>query len=135
MTLIMAVYHFNIYPIGVDDFSSARDALKAFFSDVDPDFPYRYGDAFSSQELKIMLRSLPENITYMVRRSLDGHRNTMFSVWLLPTFIATSAIEHLINNQLISLDHCRRDVRFYDLNDAINDLPYNYHYIVQRYYE
>lgn len=134
MTLEMAVYHFNIYPIPVDDFSSARSMLKDYFSEVYPVFPNFYGDAFSLQELKFILSSLPENVSYMVRRSLDN-RNTMYSVYILPTSMATSAIEFLINNGLISVDHCKRDVRYYDFNDAINDLPYNYHYIVQRYYE
>lgn len=70
----------------------------------------------------------------MVRRSLDGS-NTIFSVWLIPTLNSSSAIEHLIKHDLIDLDHCQRDVRYNDLKDALNDLPYNSHYIVQRYYQ
>lgn len=130
----MAKYHYNIYPISADDFSSARALLKDYFSEVDPKFPCPYGDAFSDAELKLIVRCLPENITYMVRRSLDGYK-VMYSVWILPTFTATNAIECLINNGLIVTNIASRDVSYYDFKSVINDLPYNYHYIVQRYYE
>lgn len=130
----MACYHHNIYSISVDNFSECRSSLRDFFSERDPKFPYFFGDALCAQELRLITRSLPENCTYMVRRSLDGC-NTMFSVWLIPTLYSSSAIEHLIKNDLIDLDHCFRDVSYNHFKDALNNLPYNYHYIVQRYYE
>lgn len=125
----MARYHYNIYPIPVDTFSYCLDLLKDFYRDIDNRFPYFVGDATNRKELKFLLRTLPENVIYMVLNS------DQFSVWILPTALATVGIEKLINAGAIDMNRLSRDVGFYGLSSALADLPYNYHYIIQRYYE
>lgn len=125
----MAKYHHNVYPIPVDNFSYCLDLLKDFYKDIDNRFPYFVGDATNLKALKFILSSLPENVTFMVLNS------DKFSVWVLPSAFATVGIEKLINVAAIDFERLSRDVGYYELRDVLDDLPYNYHYIIQRYYE
>lgn len=125
----MAKYHYNVYPIYNGGFSYALDELKDFYRDTDSRFPILIGDAHNRYELKFLLKSLPENCTYMVLNS-NG-----FSVWVLPSSCSYPGIKYLINNGHIDLNRVSRDVGYYELPQVLDDLPYNYHYIIQRYYE
>lgn len=139
MTLVMAKYHFNIHGISPDDLSRALDYIKDLDheSNLKPCFQ-RYGDCFSDSELLLCLRSLPENVSYIVRRSLDRSSvpcRSMYTVYIMPLSFSTVVIESLITACFVDPGLSSRDVGYNSYRDAINDLPYNYHYIVQRYYE
>ena len=139
MTLVMAKYHFNIHGISPDDFSRAL----SYITDLDRDSNlkpcvHRYCDCFSDSELRLCLRSLPENVSYIVRRSVDRSLipcRSMYTVYIMPLTFSTVVIEALINACFLDLDLSSRDVGYNSYRDAINDLPYNYSYLVQRYYE
>lgn len=135
----MAKYHFNIHGISPDDVSLVLD----YISDLDHDYNTtpsvkRYADCLSSSELRLCLRSLPENIAYIVRRSFDCFHPSyppFYTVYTLPLSFSTNVIESLINSGFIHPVYSLRDVGYNSYSNAINDLPYNFSYFVQRYYE
>lgn len=134
----MAKYHFNIHGASPDDVSRVLD----YISDLDHGYNtkpcvHRYADCFSDSELRLCLRSLPENIAYFVRRSVDKSLSpcrSMYTVYVISLSFSNVVIEALINSGFIHpVFLC--DVGYNSYTDAINDLPYNYSYFVQRYYE
>lgn len=139
MTLVMAKYHFNIHGISPDDFSRAL----SYITDLDRDYNpkpcvHRYGYCSSDSELRLCLRSLPENVSYLVRRSVDKSLvpcKSMYTVYIMPLSFSNVVIEALITACFLDPHLSFRDVGYNSYRDAINDLPYNYCYLVQRYYE
>lgn len=126
----MSKYHYNVYPIFVGRFSYVLDKAGEFYRECNGRHLVRLADARNRKELNFLLKSLPENVTYMVLRS-----SKEYSIWVLPSSFSTQVIEILINEGYIDLNLVSRDVGYYELPTVLDDLPYNYNYIVQRYYE
>lgn len=136
MTLIMAKFHFNLYPIALDNFKVAYDLLCdiSFHFDKLPRFPKLCGENLSYKELKSVLHHLPENCTVLVKTDVVNSKSS-YCIWTIPFIFNCLPVEYLINDNLIELPLCRRDIGYYDLANALFDLPYNHCFILQRYYE